>query len=433
MREAPAGSCPRCSRRRTLASARDRPGAGSRKEVARRRWYRRGPWRVQLRISLESTLEQYVAQQLWRTATLRCCPLHPGQDCGLSRWGTYGRKFPTACRIARFYCRRAQTTFSLLPDCLAARMPGTLEQVQRAAQAVQDDLPLERAADELRPPAEQLQAIALSSAVQWTRRRHAAVMAVLLAVAGLMPDTFAGCPVTLEGFAVRLGTENVLVSLREIAAEHLHRLPSPLGFVPRTARLGPEDNIVRGHDGSFDRDRLHGKKNFQDDHVVGTPSAEADAGVESLHTMICLQQAPTRESTPRSRTCARHADCSGQPRWSTRGRPANACPGRVAMPRADALRAESSALRVLLIQHGAGTLALRAIRPQISTNIARPSRTYYSTYGCKTGNSPTGRGRCSHRYLMAAQVRGFWPKRLPDSLVTSPRQNPPQRSLAGQP
>lgn len=151
----------------------------------------------------------------------------------MCRWGTYGRKFPIACRIARYYCRRAQTTFSLLPDCLASRMPGTLEQVQSAARAVQDDLPLERAADQLRPPAEQLQAIALSSAVQWTKRRHAAVLAALLAVAGLMPDTFAGCPSTLEGFALRLGTENVLVSLRAIAAEHLHRLPCPLGFVPR--------------------------------------------------------------------------------------------------------------------------------------------------------------------------------------------------------
>ncbi len=213
--------------------------------MARRRWYRRGPWRVQLRLLLESTLEQYVAQQLWRKATLRCCPLHPGQDCGLRRWGTYGRKFPVACRIARFYCRLAQTTFSLLPDFLAAGMPGTLEQVDRAARAVQDDLPMERAADELRPPAEQLQAIALSSAVQWTRRRHAAVMAVLLAVAGLMPDTFAGCPVTLEGFAVRLGTENVLVSLREIAAEHLHRLPCPLGFIPRRKQAGSQQSTLQ--------------------------------------------------------------------------------------------------------------------------------------------------------------------------------------------
>ncbi|MDE0442808.1 MAG: hypothetical protein OXL38_11875, partial [Gammaproteobacteria bacterium] len=70
--------------------------------------------------------EQYVKAQGWRHATLARCPNHPGGGCSLARHGTYARKTPPGTRVARWYCPESHTTFSLLPDCLAARLPGTL-------------------------------------------------------------------------------------------------------------------------------------------------------------------------------------------------------------------------------------------------------------------------------------------------------------------
>ena len=51
---------------------------------------------------------------------------------------------PTSARrrrgtlIARWYCRESHTTFSLLPDCLAARLPGTLDALEAAAVAAEE-------------------------------------------------------------------------------------------------------------------------------------------------------------------------------------------------------------------------------------------------------------------------------------------------------
>ena len=47
--------------------------------------------------------------------------------CSFARHGTYMRKTPRGTRVARWYCPQSRTTFSLLPDCLAARLPGTLD------------------------------------------------------------------------------------------------------------------------------------------------------------------------------------------------------------------------------------------------------------------------------------------------------------------
>ena len=49
------------------------------------------------------------------------------------RWqltGTYTRKTPRGTKIPRWYCRESHTTFSLLPDCLAARFPGELDELE---------------------------------------------------------------------------------------------------------------------------------------------------------------------------------------------------------------------------------------------------------------------------------------------------------------
>ncbi len=46
---------------------------------------------------------------------------------GAVRHGAYGRKTQAGMRIFRWYCRRYHTTFNSLPDCSAARFPGTLQ------------------------------------------------------------------------------------------------------------------------------------------------------------------------------------------------------------------------------------------------------------------------------------------------------------------
>lgn len=221
---------------RRLPSAGGGLRADAGKEKARRRWYRRGPWRVIVRFASTLTLEQYLARKAWVEATLERCPLHPEGRCGLSRHGTYKRVYPVTHLVTRYYCPVGHVTFSLLPDCLAAGMMGTLEQAERSAAAAEQGVALEPIADEIRP-SEQLEdpdsVVEPASVVQWMKRRHRSVLAGLVVIAGLMPEFFAQCPTTLEGFAQRLDTDAVLVTLRQVAAEHLQHVPAPIGFLVR--------------------------------------------------------------------------------------------------------------------------------------------------------------------------------------------------------
>ena len=59
------------------------------------------------------------------------CPGHPCGGCSPARHDTYGRNTLPA-RVTRRYCTESHNTFSLLPDCLAARTPGTLDGVEAA-------------------------------------------------------------------------------------------------------------------------------------------------------------------------------------------------------------------------------------------------------------------------------------------------------------
>lgn len=183
---------------------------------------------MQLRHPTALTSEEYVRQEGWRQARLDACPLHPGGGCGVRRLGTYGRVMPAGMRVARWYCRQGQTTFSLLPDCLAARLPGDLDEVERVVAAVDAARSVEAAADELRPD------ILLPGAIRWVRRRLGPVRAVLLALVTLIPWTPLSTP-TLAGVTKRLGTP----ALRRVRAEveqHLGALAAPVGFGPRPRR-----------------------------------------------------------------------------------------------------------------------------------------------------------------------------------------------------
>lgn len=185
---------------------------------------------MQLRLSTGLASEEYVVQRGWEQARLDRCPDHPRGGCGFRRHGTYGRVRPAGCRVARWYCPRGRRTFSLLPDALSSRLSGPLEEVEEAVLAVEEAGGLEAAADRVRPR------IGLVGAVRWLGRRRRLVRAGLTALIGLLPELLAGFEPTTHSFRANLGVEPVLPALRDVAADHLHVLPPPLGFGPRPVR-----------------------------------------------------------------------------------------------------------------------------------------------------------------------------------------------------
>jgi hypothetical protein len=112
----------------------------------------------------------------------------------------------------------------MLPDFLASRLPGTLDEVEEAVR-VTEGATLEEAADRLKP------GILLPGALRWLRRRINHVQTALVIVVGLL---LYNCPPTLASFRKVLGTDRVLITLRKTARQHLHALPPCLGFCPRS-------------------------------------------------------------------------------------------------------------------------------------------------------------------------------------------------------
>lgn len=179
--------------------------------------------------------DRYVADRGWERAQLCACPMHPEGGCGLQRLGTYGRVSPAGTRVARWWCPVARKSISLLPSFLAARLSGTLDEVEAVVAAVEQAGGV-TAALEVVHPAEAEGAIGLQSALRSMRRRVGAVHAALLAIVTLIPERFAGTKPTIEGVRTTLSTERVLVALRGLAARHLPALPAPLGFAARVGK-----------------------------------------------------------------------------------------------------------------------------------------------------------------------------------------------------
>ena len=185
------------------------------------------------------TGEQYVTAQAWRAASLERCPNHPHGGCSLARHATYARNTPRGTQSARGYCRDSHTTFSLLPDCLAARFPGELDTLEAVVAHAEQAPSLAAAANALRRDA-----VEFSGAMRWVERRARLVHHVLRIVIGLLPEPLARCVAERGAVRTRLETETALRALRTLLAEPLPVLPAPLGLRPH--RLGTT-NRNRAH------------------------------------------------------------------------------------------------------------------------------------------------------------------------------------------
>jgi hypothetical protein len=197
---------------------------------------------VQLRFVSGLSSADYVTGEGWRLARLARCPLHARGGCGFARHGTYARVNPPGTRIARWYCPAGHCTFSLLPDHLAARFPGTLSDIEHVVLTVERAKSLEAAANELRRDD-----ITLASALRWVRRRVAPVRRLLTILVGLLPQWLQGCAPTIAALRTRLSCGEVLMLLRELACMHLPALARPLGLRPPPA-LGGEHQSGFQHD-----------------------------------------------------------------------------------------------------------------------------------------------------------------------------------------
>lgn len=194
---------------------------------------------MQVRFATGLTSEEYVTQAGWLTASLERCPFHPEGGCGFARHTPYERVSPPGCLIARWYCRPAHTTISLLPDFLCSRLTGTLAEVEAVVVAVEAAPSLEAASETVRTD------IVLPGALRWMRRRVRLVHAGLAAAIGLLPGLLAGCKPTVVSVRSTLGAESVLVFLRWAVPAHLAALPPPLGFGPRPLQRRPSSTAIQ--------------------------------------------------------------------------------------------------------------------------------------------------------------------------------------------
>ena len=181
---------------------------------------------MQLRFATDLSAQQYVRRQAWKDARLDNCPLHPKGGCGFAQHGTYPRQTPPGIKIPRWYCRKAHQTFSLLPDCLSSRLPGTLIQVEDVINKVENSPSQESAVANLRIDIE------LAGVLRWIRRRLFLVHCALTLLIELLPSLPAGCSTDISSFRSALGVKYVLPELRIRASCYLHMLPPPLGFDP---------------------------------------------------------------------------------------------------------------------------------------------------------------------------------------------------------
>jgi hypothetical protein len=125
---------------------------------------------------------------------------------------------------------------SVLPAFLAARLVGTLDEVEAVVDAVTAAGSVAHASEAVHP-ADAPTPLSYEAAIASVRRRVRAVRAVLLAAITLLPERFAGLLPTLASFRERLGVTRVLVTLRALGEPIIAALPVPLGVRRRSSRL----------------------------------------------------------------------------------------------------------------------------------------------------------------------------------------------------
>ena len=188
---------------------------------------------LQVRFPTDLTDVEYVRRRAWNDATAPACPWCRAGRCELAPHGFYRRVKPRGALVRRFVCRQSGRTVSLLPDCFAAHVTGTLEELEEAVRVTEGAASRAVAAEQARPPPQG----SLASAQRWLGRRVRWVQALLAIAKGLCPERFSGVPPTLAGFGQQLDSASVLRSLREVAEQHLQQLPVPVGFRHCGARL----------------------------------------------------------------------------------------------------------------------------------------------------------------------------------------------------
>ena len=181
---------------------------------------------VQMRFATGLTDEDYVSQQGWQAVQAPRCPWCQPGTCELAPHGFYPRVKPRGAWIRRFICRPLGRTVSCLPDCFAAWVKGTLEEVEEPLRVAVMGMTQTAAAEQARPPGE----CSLESAQRWLRRRQQWVRVALVTVKGLYPERFEGVQPSLAEFGRQLGSKTVLRKLREVAQAQLGNLSAPLGF-----------------------------------------------------------------------------------------------------------------------------------------------------------------------------------------------------------
>ena len=181
---------------------------------------------MQLRVVTGLTEREYVSGRAWQRASLAACPLH-GQGCrGFSRHGTYVRKSAHGeAHVARWYCRRSRVTISLLPECFASGMPGSLSGLEDAValgEAVPDAA---EAARQAHPDPR----VSRKAASRWLERRRNAVHGALRTLKGVFADQLLGCVPTVYGVRSHFGQEGILELLCILCAEQGLMVQAPLG------------------------------------------------------------------------------------------------------------------------------------------------------------------------------------------------------------
>lgn len=181
---------------------------------------------VQMRFATSLTDKEYVSQRAWNDVPVPECPWCQPGTCELAPHGFYPRVKPQGAWIRRYICRVVGRTVSLLPDCFAAWVQGSLEEQEEPVRVAEGAGTQAEAVERVRPPG----ACQLASAQRWLRRRVEWVRSLLMGVKALYPERFTGVEPSLAGCGQQLGSETVLRALREVAEAQLGALPAPVGF-----------------------------------------------------------------------------------------------------------------------------------------------------------------------------------------------------------